>query len=73
MSDTVTMQQFCNAADYTAATQTCASPYWAVAYGGVPPLSVEDALLIAGATMALWATAWILRPLVQTLLRSNRT
>ena len=69
MPDTVTMQQFCDAANYSAETQTCAAPYWATAYGGVPPLSVDDAVLIAGATYALWATAWILRPLVHSLLR----
>lgn len=71
MSDTVTLQQFCAAANFDAATQTCSAPYWAVAYGGVPPLSVEDALLIGGATWGLWAVAWIMRPLVKTLFRSN--
>lgn len=71
MTDTVTLQQFCAAADFDAATQTCTSPFWAVAYGGVPPLSVEDALLLAGATMGLWATAWVVRPVIQSLLRSR--
>lgn len=61
------LQQFCDASHYDAATNTCSAPYWAVAYGGVPPLSVEDALLIAGAIWGLWALAWILRPLAQAL------
>lgn len=73
MSDTVTMQQFCDAANYVAETNTCTAPYWAVAYGGVPPLSVDDALLIASATWALWAAAWIVRPFIKTLLRGNST
>ena len=63
----VTLQQFCNAADFDAATQTCSAPYWAHAFGGVPPLSIEDAMLIAGATWGVWALAWILRPLARTL------
>jgi hypothetical protein len=71
MTAALTMQQFCNAADFDAATQTCAAPYWAVAYGGLPPLSVEDALLIAGATWALWAVAWLIRPFAKTLLRRS--
>lgn len=62
-----TLQQFCNAADFDAVTQTCAAPYWAVAYGGFPPLSVGDALLIASATWALWALAWTVRPILKTL------
>lgn len=63
MSSSVTLQMFCNAADFNAAAQTCAAPYWAVAYGGIPPLSPEDALLIASATWGLWGLAWILRPI----------
>lgn len=68
MAASVVMQQFCNAADFDAVTQTCAAPYWAVAYGGLPPLSVEAALAIGSATWALWALAWILRPFVKALL-----
>lgn len=67
------MQQFCNAADFDAVAQVCSAPYWAVAYGGVPPLSIEDALLIASATWGLWATAWILRPIAQSLLQRSHT
>lgn len=62
------LQQFCNAVDFDAVTQTCAAPYWAVANGGIPPLSIGDATLIAGATWALWAAAWILRPIVMSML-----
>ncbi len=61
------LQQFCSAADFDAATQTCAAPYWAVAYGGVPPLSIADASLIAAATLGLWALAWLLRPFVKAM------
>jgi hypothetical protein len=66
---TAPLQQFCNAADFDAVAQTCAAPFWAVAYGGLPPLSVGDALLIASATWALWALAWTIKPLVKILRR----
>jgi len=63
----MTLQQFCNEADFDSVTQTCSAPYWAHAFGGVPPLPVDDAFLIAAATWALWGLAWILRPIVKTL------
>lgn len=64
---TMTLQQFCNEADFDQVTQTCSAPYWAHAFGGVPPLTVEDAMLIATATWSIWAVAWILRPIVRSL------
>lgn len=63
----MTLQQFCDQANFDPELQTCSAPYWAYAFGGVPPLSVEDALLIASATWGLWAVAWIIRPLARSL------
>lgn len=63
----MTLQQFCESANFDTATQTCSAPYWAHAFGGVPPLSIEDAMLIGSATWGLWALAWILRPIVRTM------
>lgn len=62
-----TMQQFCESVNFDAVTQTCSAPYWAIAYGGVPPLSTGDAILIASASWGLWALAWISRPLAKAI------
>jgi len=73
MSSTVVMQQFCNADDYDAGTQTCSAPYWGVAYGGLPPMTIEDATLVGGLIFSLWCTAWLIRPWFAALRPRNVT
>lgn len=60
MSDPVLVMH-CLAADFDAATQTCAAPFWSVASSFPPPMSIEDALLISAAIGGLWGLGHMIR------------
>lgn len=49
--------QACAQADFDVATGTCAAPIWMDFPGLLPPLSVEDGLVLSGAMITVVATA----------------
>lgn len=56
-----TLVMHCLAADFNAATQTCAAPFWSVASSFPPPMSIEDALQISTGIAALWGLGHMIR------------
>lgn len=51
----------CLAADFNAATQTCAAPFWSVASSFPPPMDVTESLLICAAIGSLWGLGHMIR------------
>ena len=49
----------CREADYNAATQTCAAPFYSYPESVLPTLSIADAQEIGFAFALLWATAFV--------------
>ena len=57
----------CNEADFDAATQTCAAPYYSYPETPVPTLSIADAQAIGMEIALLFAIAWTFRVLRKAL------
>ena len=53
--------QACLEADFNAATQTCAAPFWTYAPTSIPVLTIADAQQIGAAMAYLFAVAFVLR------------
>jgi len=57
-----------NTGDVTAdCTAAGGSMGWVESVGGLPELSLADGGAIAGAILALWATAWVIRAIKKQL------
>ena len=59
--------QVCPAASFDTVTHTCSAPEWALQVGILPPLSIGDGLAIGGAILGLWAVAYTLRAIRNTV------
>lgn len=57
----------CNAADYDAVTQTCASPFYGPAPTTFPTMTITDAQEIGMAMALLLVTAWCIRQCARAL------
>ena len=53
--------QACPLDQYDTATGTCAAPIWIEQPGLLPPLPVEQGLLVSGAMISVVAGAWGLK------------
>lgn len=53
--------QGCALDDFDASTGTCAAPVWIDQPGLLPPLPVEQGLLVSGAMITVVAGAWSLK------------
>ncbi len=63
----VVLVQTCMEADYTAATGTCAVPFWNPQERGFPTMTLEGAALISGAIALLWGIAYVFKMLRKAL------
>lgn len=65
-----TLVQYCRSQDLTPAGE-CLSPFWAEPPSLLPPLPVDDAMLLLGSFLALHALVFGARMVVQFLLSSG--
>lgn len=57
----------CPEANFDAATQTCSAEVWMLHEGILPPLTVAQGFEISGAILLLWAIAYTLRMVRNTV------
>jgi hypothetical protein len=58
----------CDSANVDATTGVCSAPYWATAPTLLPPLDATGGMEIGVAILGAWATAWLFRSLLRSLL-----
>lgn len=61
MADPTILSQYCLVEDFDAVTQVCSAPFYGPVQAGLPPLSVEDGLLISAAIGGAWAIGFMIR------------
>jgi len=64
------IQQVCAENDYNASTHTCTDPYFTESESILTSLTIEEANALLGATLTLWAIAWVLRRLIKVVSQS---